>query len=79
MEQEYNEAVCKLLLYSNKDVFNKADIVGRLMIHSPLSEELQKAHQELIAAMRKDIQIWTCQRAKAEEVNHFYSYFTEVK
>ncbi len=74
LEKEFNEATCKLLLYGNKDVAKKLDPVLSIMI-KPSRGDLIKAYQELIAAMREDIQILPWQRLKPEKIKHFYSFF----
>jgi hypothetical protein len=77
-EREFNQSLSKLWLYANKDVAKKTDRAVSI-IHKPSRGDLTKALQEVIAAMRKDIQIWPWQKLDPSEVTHLYSQLSGQK
>ena len=70
-EESFNEALCKLWLYSNKKIAKQLEKAIRIIVKSDrgnLTEELQKT----LAYMREDIQINFLQRLKPKDFNHIY-------
>ena len=70
-DKEVNCAVSKLWLYGSKKVTKSLDRVLRIII-DPTRGDIVEATQKLLADMRRDIQILTCQKLKADEFLHIY-------
>lgn len=71
-ETEYCEALCKLWLYANKKVAKKMER-ALFIAHDPQRGNMIEALQEVIVEMRKDIQLFSFQRLKANEVQHLFT------
>lgn len=72
-EKEYSKACAKLWLYASKKVARKVDDALQI-IHDPnRRDETTKALQAAVVEMRKDIQIWSWQKLRPEDVNHLYT------
>jgi len=71
-EGEYCEALCKLWLYASKEVANKMDH-AIWIAHDPKRGDMIKALQEVIVEMRKDIQIFSWQKIKPDDVKHLFT------
>lgn len=71
-EQEYSKALIKLWLYGSKKVTLKMEDALKIM-HNPKKGNLTNALQDVVAAARRDIQIWPWQRLRAEDINHLYT------
>jgi hypothetical protein len=71
-EQEYSKALIKLWLYGSKKVALKMEEALKIM-HDPTKGNVTKALQDVVAAARKDIQLWPWQRLKPEDINHLYT------
>jgi len=71
-EKEYSKALAKLWLYGSKNVTRKMEYALKL-VHNPTGSDVSKALQEAVVEMRKDIQIFSWQRLKPEDVGHLYT------
>lgn len=71
-EQEYSKALIKLWLYGSKKVALKMEEALKIM-HDSSRGNVTKALQDVVAAARRDIQLWPWQRLKPEEINHLYT------
>lgn len=71
-EREFSKALSKLWLYANKKVTKKMDD-ALYILHDHSRGDLPTALQEVVAEMRKDIQILPWQKVKPEDVNHLYT------
>jgi hypothetical protein len=71
-EQEYSKALIKVWLYGSKKVALKMEEALKIM-HDPARGNVTKALQDVVAAARKDIQLWQWQRLKPEDINHLYT------
>jgi hypothetical protein len=76
-EQEFSKALTKLWLYGSKRVTQKMEHAIEIM-HNPSRGNITKAFQEAVVEMRKDIQLFTCQNIKPEDVNHLYTRIAGV-
>ncbi len=77
-ERDFNQSLAKLWLYANKDVARKTDRAVSIL-HKPSRGNLGEALQEAVAAMRRDIQIWPCQKLDPSEVKHLYTQLSGQK
>ena len=76
VEEEYNKSVILSWLYSNKVVAKKLDKIASIIIDRSRGTETTEEFQNLIIAMRKDIQPFPWwQRLKANDVKHIYTIF----
>ena len=71
-EGEYCEALCKLWLYGNKKVTKKMD-KALYIIHTPAKGDMTNALKDVILEMRKDIQLFSCQKIQPDEVGHLFT------
>jgi hypothetical protein len=71
-EQEYSKALIKLWLYGSKKVALKMEEALKIM-HDPARGNVTKALQDVVAAARRDIQVWPWQRLKPKHINHLYT------
>lgn len=80
VEEEYNKSVLLSWLYSNKVVAKKLDKIASIIVDRSRGTETTKEIQNLIIAMRRDIQPFPWwQRLKANDVKHIYTIFTMKK
>lgn len=68
-EKEYSKALSKLWLYGNKSVAQKMERALEIM-HDHSKGDVTKALQEAIIEMRKDVQLFSYQNLRPEDVNH---------
>ena len=71
-EGDFCEALSKLWLYGSKTVTKKMDD-ALYIIHDPTKGDISTALQEVIAEMRKDIQIVPWQKLKPDDVGHIFT------
>jgi len=71
-EDEYNEAMQKLWVFASRKVAMKMDVVASRVI-DPKRGNVLKAVQEMLAEMRKDVQLWTWSTIEPPEIAHFYT------
>jgi len=71
-EKEYSKALSKLWLYGSKKVTQKMEMALQIM-HTPSMGDVTKALQEAVVEMRKDIQLFSFQNLRPEDVNHLYT------
>jgi hypothetical protein len=71
-EKEYAKALSKLWLYGSKKVTSKMEMALKLM-HDHSKGNVTRALQEAVAEMRKDIQLFSFQKLRPEDVNHLYT------
>lgn len=71
-EKEYSKALSKLWLYGSKKVTRKMEKALEVM-HDHSKGDVTRALQEAVVEMRKDIQLFSLQSLKPEEVNHLYT------
>lgn len=71
-EQEYSKALVKLWLYGSKEVALKMEEALKIM-HNPATGNVTKALQDVVAAARRDIQLWPWQSLKPQDINHLYT------
>jgi len=77
-EGEFGKALCKLWLYANKKIAKKMDN-ALYILHDRSRGDLPKTLQEVVADMRKDIQVMPWQKVKPEDVHHLYTQIVKVK
>ncbi len=77
-DKEFSMALSNLWLYGSKRVTKKMEHALKIM-HGDMKEDLTKALQEAVVEMRKDIQLWSCQKLKPEDVNHLYTIIPKGK
>lgn len=70
--KEFNRALALVWIYADKKVAKKMDNVVSI-INNRNRGNITFALQEVIIEMRRDIQIWSCQRLKPQDVNHLYT------
>jgi hypothetical protein len=68
----YNEAMQKLWIFASEKVARKMNIVASRVI-DPNRGDVLEALQEMIAAMRNDIQLWSWGRIEPPDIAHFYT------
>lgn len=72
-EGEYCMALCRLWLYGNKKVTQKME-KALWIVHKPEERgDMAEALKEVIAEMRKDIQIFPWQKIKPDEIGHLFT------
>jgi hypothetical protein len=71
-EKEYSKALAKLWLYGSKKVTRKMEYALELL-HNPTRGDVTNALQEAIVEMRRDIQLFSWQTLKPEDVGHLYT------
>lgn len=71
-EKEYSKALSKLWLYGSKRVTRKMETALKIM-HNSSKGDVTRALQEAVVEMRNDIQLFSLQRLKPEDVNHLYT------
>lgn len=77
-EVEYCKALTRLWLYGSKEVIERMEYALKI-IHNPSTGNVTKALQETVAEMRRDIQIFSWQKIRAEDVNHLYTRIVGMK
>ena len=70
-EKALNRALVMLWLYARKDVAKEVDRAVSMLV-VPDRGDKTEALQIAIAAMRKDIQIWSSQSIEPKEILHLY-------
>jgi hypothetical protein len=71
-QDAYNEAQQKLWVFASRKVAKKMNIVASRVIDPERGDRIE-ALQDMIAAMRNDIQPWSFCRIKAPEIDHIYT------
>jgi len=74
-EKEYSKALAKLWLYGSKKVTRKMED-ALAVVHNRSKGDVTKALQEAVVEMRRDIQLFSWQNLKPEDVGHLYTRIT---
>jgi len=72
LNEEFNKANLKLLLYSNDKVVKALQQTTRLIKHAKAKEEIISKLKITLAEMRKDIQLMPFGGLKDSDFTHFY-------
>jgi len=73
-EEELNKSNLRILLYSNREVAIKLQKATRILV-KPERGDITEAFQELLSAMRKDVQLFSWlnwQKLKSTDFTHIY-------